>query len=620
MYHRHHRHDPRRRSGGGGGGGGGGRSDVMAAAFPAPAPAGPREKECEHKWCALTATRVCCACADSRTGPVTKYKDGVGDVPAARHEFYCPPCKASCEWGANMADAAVAAGVEVLGTMKRVTKHPKGCGHHCALTTPGCCVCSDTRPMSADGKYEAFVDGRGMVRGVPRWEHYCPVCCTREGTRAKLARSPPPRAVRGGGGGGGGGVTSAPVGPEPVEAATTFSLGSGASRTVTMRDVFAARVAASKEIQYLKSCGHRCVLSDARDCCACAVGMASADLPVAVGLALCMCCQPRVLHDWCCARRVIHDFEVAGLLPPSPAPAPSAPRAAASGGAGAGAAVVMPSAPAAAAATAACPVCHRHELHAVPGMPGVAACTACACVFPDGVLPGATLDALLPLPTAQTARFRDLLAPMSTFVEEPAAAAAVAGTRTRGTGAAAAAAAAVEVVAPAAAAAAAVAVTAPAAVAAAAAAAAATATVPPALPVAVAMTSTPKGASPVAVHATAAAATAASILDELNCPICMDTYRRPVSLPCGHSMCKGCAQALSCASSTRNTLVCPLCRAPASNISAIGVNAELEFVITMLTNARKATAAAAPAGCCAGCAAAVPAAAPVAAAAAAAVE
>jgi len=45
----------------------------------------------------------------------------------------------------------------------------------------------------------------------------------------------------------------------------------------------------------------------------------------------------------------------------------------------------------------------------------------------------------------------------------------------------------------------------------------------------------------------------------LECPCCLVTLRRPVALPCGHSLCRSCLMRLPC--STVGVRHCPLCRA-----------------------------------------------------------
>jgi hypothetical protein len=53
----------------------------------------------------------------------------------------------------------------------------KHCKHACDLTyTKDCCRCTDKRPISADGKYETYIDGIGRCRAVSREHGYCSPC------------------------------------------------------------------------------------------------------------------------------------------------------------------------------------------------------------------------------------------------------------------------------------------------------------------------------------------------------------------------------------------------------------------------------------------------------------
>ena len=50
-------------------------------------------------------------------------------------------------------------------------------------------------------------------------------------------------------------------------------------------------------------------------------------------------------------------------------------------------------------------------------------------------------------------------------------------------------------------------------------------------------------------------ATARPLCDKTECPICTEVYTDPRVLPCGHSYCRQCIEALG-------ELACPLCRKP----------------------------------------------------------
>ncbi|XP_060706625.1 uncharacterized protein LOC132832552 [Hemiscyllium ocellatum] len=52
---------------------------------------------------------------------------------------------------------------------------------------------------------------------------------------------------------------------------------------------------------------------------------------------------------------------------------------------------------------------------------------------------------------------------------------------------------------------------------------------------------------------------AANLEVDLSCPVCLEVYREPVLLRCGHNFCKGCIE--RCTRESEGSLVCPLCRA-----------------------------------------------------------
>ena len=50
-------------------------------------------------------------------------------------------------------------------------------------------------------------------------------------------------------------------------------------------------------------------------------------------------------------------------------------------------------------------------------------------------------------------------------------------------------------------------------------------------------------------------------LDELVCPLCMDTFVQPLSLSCLHSYCENCLLSLAKANNFSEKVICPECRA-----------------------------------------------------------
>ncbi|KAI6238369.1 RING-type domain-containing protein [Aphelenchoides fujianensis] len=64
--------------------------------------------------------------------------------------------------------------------------------------------------------------------------------------------------------------------------------------------------------------------------------------------------------------------------------------------------------------------------------------------------------------------------------------------------------------------------------------------------------------------------------DALECPICMDTFQDARHLPCGHSVCNGCVQALALVG--EHAKICPVCRNSFANAGPLRPN----FVVNNL--------------------------------------
>uniref|UniRef100_A0A7R9ZYW0 RING-type domain-containing protein n=1 Tax=Pyrodinium bahamense TaxID=73915 RepID=A0A7R9ZYW0_9DINO len=65
----------------------------------------------------------------------------------------------------------------------------------------------------------------------------------------------------------------------------------------------------------------------------------------------------------------------------------------------------------------------------------------------------------------------------------------------------------------------------------------------------------------------------------LQCPCCLGTLRRPVALPCGHSLCRGCLMRLPVSSlAVGGARRCPLCRADIPREVHLHVNEHLDAV------------------------------------------
>uniref|UniRef100_A0A8C8VGE4 RING-type domain-containing protein n=1 Tax=Pelusios castaneus TaxID=367368 RepID=A0A8C8VGE4_9SAUR len=58
------------------------------------------------------------------------------------------------------------------------------------------------------------------------------------------------------------------------------------------------------------------------------------------------------------------------------------------------------------------------------------------------------------------------------------------------------------------------------------------------------------------------AVVAESLEEELSCPICLDIYKEPVSLSCGHTFCKECIQEVIDTHQQKpwGTYSCPICQ------------------------------------------------------------
>lgn len=68
--------------------------------------------------------------------------------------------------------------------------------------------------------------------------------------------------------------------------------------------------------------------------------------------------------------------------------------------------------------------------------------------------------------------------------------------------------------------------------------------------------------------------------DRLQCPICLEVFKEPLMLRCGHSYCKGCLVSLSCHLDAE--LRCPVCRQAVDGSSSPPPNVSLARVIEAL--------------------------------------
>ncbi|KAM6122875.1 E3 ubiquitin/ISG15 ligase TRIM25-like isoform 3-T3 [Phoenicopterus ruber ruber] len=73
---------------------------------------------------------------------------------------------------------------------------------------------------------------------------------------------------------------------------------------------------------------------------------------------------------------------------------------------------------------------------------------------------------------------------------------------------------------------------------------------------------------------------AASLEDELSCPICLCLYKNPVSLSCGHSFCKQCIQkALGAQQQSKASYSCPMCKLQLGPILELQKNFQLCSIV-----------------------------------------
>ncbi|XP_055045382.2 E3 ubiquitin-protein ligase TRIM58-like [Misgurnus anguillicaudatus] len=66
---------------------------------------------------------------------------------------------------------------------------------------------------------------------------------------------------------------------------------------------------------------------------------------------------------------------------------------------------------------------------------------------------------------------------------------------------------------------------------------------------------------------------------ELSCPICLQLYRDPVALPCGHNYCLGCIQNAANAEDPKNSSRCPECREEYGSPKALPRNFKLSGIV-----------------------------------------
>lgn len=66
---------------------------------------------------------------------------------------------------------------------------------------------------------------------------------------------------------------------------------------------------------------------------------------------------------------------------------------------------------------------------------------------------------------------------------------------------------------------------------------------------------------------------------ELSCPICLQLYRDPVALPCGHNYCLGCIQNAADAGDPKNPSCCPECREVYASPTTLPRNFKLSGIV-----------------------------------------
>uniref|UniRef100_A0A3B3ZBI8 RING-type domain-containing protein n=1 Tax=Periophthalmus magnuspinnatus TaxID=409849 RepID=A0A3B3ZBI8_9GOBI len=64
--------------------------------------------------------------------------------------------------------------------------------------------------------------------------------------------------------------------------------------------------------------------------------------------------------------------------------------------------------------------------------------------------------------------------------------------------------------------------------------------------------------------------------DQLRCIICLDFFKSPVSIPCGHNFCLGCIKRFW---DTRHKAECPLCKETFKSRPNLRVNVALRDIV-----------------------------------------